>query len=185
MPIVISDYDPDWPRQFAEAAEPIRAALGDTALAIDHIGSTSVPGLAAKDIIDIQVTVAELVPSIADPLVAAGYSIHEFQHDHMPPGMDLEPAELAKRVLSGPAHERRVNVHIRQRGRFNQRYALLFRDYLRVNPEAAAAYERIKRVLAEWFPDDVDRYYAIKDPAVDLIMAGARFGFDRSRLRSS
>jgi GrpB-like predicted nucleotidyltransferase (UPF0157 family) len=67
-----------------------------------------------------------------------------------------------------------IHVHVRQDGRLNQRYALLFRDYLRADATAAAAYGLMKRALAEVAaPDDWDTYYAVKDPACDLIMAGA------------
>jgi GrpB-like predicted nucleotidyltransferase (UPF0157 family) len=74
-PIIIVDYDPDWPVQFVRRAQAIRDALGDTALRIDHIGSTSIPGMAAKPIIDIQVTVASFEPydDLRRAMERAGY----------------------------------------------------------------------------------------------------------------
>jgi GrpB-like predicted nucleotidyltransferase (UPF0157 family) len=64
-------------------------------------------------------------------------------------------------------------VHVRQEGRLNQRYALLFRDYLRADPGAAGAYGQLKQALAEAAGRDWDTYYSVKDPACDLIMAAA------------
>lgn len=152
----------------------MRAALGDGVLAIHHIGSTSVPGLAAKDIIDLQVT----VESVADewfvaPLRSLGWELKPYTTDHLPPGMDVMPSELQKRVF-GCVTPRRANLHVRAEGRFNQRFAILFRDYLRGFPEAAAAYGEAKRQIARQVVDDWDAYYDIKDPVVDLIMVGAR-----------
>jgi GrpB-like predicted nucleotidyltransferase (UPF0157 family) len=106
-----------------------RRCLGPRALRIDHIGSTSVPGLAAKDVIDIQVTVANLAD--ADPLTVAGFRAQPFLEDHRPPGVKGDPREWQKRFFNFPEGERRGNVHVRVEGRENQRYALLFRDYLR------------------------------------------------------
>jgi GrpB-like predicted nucleotidyltransferase (UPF0157 family) len=66
-----------------------------------------------------------------------------------------------------------IHLHVREQGRLNQRYPLLFRDYLRADPIAAGAYGLLKRALAEVVADDWDTYYAVKDPACDLILAGA------------
>jgi GrpB-like predicted nucleotidyltransferase (UPF0157 family) len=72
-----------------------------------------------------------------------------------------------------PAGERRVHLHLREHGRFNQRYALLFRDYLRAAPPARAAYERLKYRAAALFPEDIDGYLALKDPALRLVYEAA------------
>jgi len=174
--IEIVDHRGSWPAEFATIAARLREALGERALRIDHIGSTSVPGLAAKDVIDIQVTVAALEDETLRPLLeAAGFRwLDDLRHDHLPPGLDLDPAELEKRMVVAGSGERRVNVHLRVEGRFNHRYALLFRDYLRAHPEAAAALAEVKRALAEHFPEDADAYYAVKDPVNDVILAAAR-----------
>jgi len=68
---------------------------------------------------------------------------------------------------------RRVNLHVRLQGRSNQRYALLFRDYLRAHPRAAAAYGQAKTALAHYHADDIEAYYGVKDPVCDIIIAGA------------
>lgn len=174
-PIEIVPYSSRWPEEFREIGAAIRDAMGERALRIDHIGSTSVPGLAAKDVIDIQLTVEELdAPSIAAALATVGYSPHEgIVHDHVPPGMDDDPGEWRKLYFAPPTGQRRTHLHVRQQGRANQRYALLFRDYLRANPPAATTYRLIKEELACLHPHDADAYYAIKDPVCDLIIQAA------------
>lgn len=142
-------------------------------MAIHHIGSTSVPGLSAKDVIDVQMTVADLDAPIRGPLEAIGYwKVDRVVVDHCPPGMTLEPSELDKRLYGYSS--RRIHLHIRQTGRFNQRYPLLCRDYLRSHPLAAEAYGEIKRQLARYFPENQEAYYDIKDPVFDVLMEGAR-----------
>ncbi len=174
--IEIVPYDDGWPAEFREIGGAIRAAMGALALRVDHIGSTSVPGLAAKDVIDIQVTVRELdAPAIAAALAPLGYTLHEtIDRDHVPPGSEGQPAgEWRKLLFNAPAEQRRTHLHIRQAGRANQRYALLFRDYLRASPAAAEAYRRVKEALARLHPDDQAAYYDVKDPVCDLIMDAA------------
>lgn len=169
--IVIVPYKPSWPSEYAGIAARIGAAAGDAIVAIHHIGSTSVPGLAAKDIIDVQVTVASIAAADRLKLEAAGFSPTANNRDHSPPGVTLAPEQLEKRMVKLEA--RPAHIHIRVAGRFNQRYPLLCRDYLRSHRNAAEAYATIKRELARLFPQDADSYYAIKDPVFDVLMAGA------------
>ncbi len=174
--IEIMPYNPRWPQEFRAIATTLREALGGLALRIDHIGSTSVPGLAAKDVIDLQVTVAALdAEALSQALTPLGYTLYgPADHDHLPPGHeDDAPEEWNKLFFRAPEGQRRTNTHIRQAGRANQRYALLFRDYLRADPLACGGYERVKQALAHLHPDDVDAYYDVKDPVCDIIMAGA------------
>lgn len=174
MLIEIVPHNPAWTSDFERAAVVLREVLGPVAVAIHHIGSTSIPGLAAKDVIDIQITVLDLSSEISDSLVEAGYHfLSHLPEDHAPPGVDMPRDQLHKYVFTQRDSERRLNIHVRVEGAFNQRYAVLFRDYMRSQPAAAEAYGQIKQTLAEWFPEDIDRYYAIKDPAIDMLMAGA------------
>jgi GrpB-like predicted nucleotidyltransferase (UPF0157 family) len=166
--ILIEPYSERWPSQFRELAGRIRAALGDRALRIDHIGSTAVPGLAAKPVIDVQVTVRDL--GDADPLLGAGFEEKDGFRDHRPPGAEGPDADWRKRFFNPSAD--RANVHVRVHGRANQRYALLFRDYLRAHPDSAKAYEELKRGLARYMPD-IGAYTDVKDPACDLIAIAA------------
>ena len=92
----------------------------------------------------------------------------------------VDKADRRLNAVVSAGTERSANLHIRARDRFNQRYPLLCRDYLRAHPDAAAAYAEIKRQLARRFADDADAYYDIKDPVFDVIMAGAREWAERT-----
>ena len=142
---------------------------------IDHIGSTSVPRLPAKDIIDVQVTVDALdMEELRPRFLEAGYTHRSDIHlyDHKPPGVQGPDEDWAKLLFTPSPGQRAAHVHLRLSGRPNQRYALLFRDYLRTHATAAAAYAELKRRLAEL---GIDRFvYAdTKDPACDLIIVAA------------
>ena len=140
---------------------------------IDHIGSTAVPGLAAKDIIDAQVSVAhepDLEPA-GRALAEAGWILSPvIGTDHDVPGLPPAPRKV---FLNEPAGSRRVNVHVRVLGSPNQRYPLLVRGYLRAHPNSAQAYATLKGDLARMFPDDAGRYADTKDAASDLIYFAA------------
>jgi GrpB-like predicted nucleotidyltransferase (UPF0157 family) len=163
--ILIEPYSERWPADFRRVAERIRAAMGERAVRIDHVGSTAVPGLAAKPVIDVQVTVRDLAD--AQPLLDGGFEEKVGLRDHRPPDADGPDADWQKRFFK-PATGR-ANVHVRVTGRPNQRYPLLFRDYLRAHPDAAKAYEELKRGLARHLPD-TGTYADVKDPACDLIV---------------
>ena len=142
---------------------------------VDHIGSTAVPGLAAKDVIDMQITVQSLTPSVDRALQALGYTRHlDIAADHIPPGTEGSPEDWQKWYFRPPATQRRSNLHVRVMGRPNQRYPLLFRDYLRTHSAARDAYALIKQHLARLHPDDADAYYDVKDPVCDLIWIAAK-----------
>jgi GrpB-like predicted nucleotidyltransferase (UPF0157 family) len=172
--IEIVPYDEDWPREFAEIAGPLRVALGEVALRIDHIGSTSVPELAAKDVIDMQVTVRDFDVPLEALLSSLGYIRRlDINGDHLPPLVSGPASEWEKRYFQPPEDQRPSHLHVRAHERANQRYALLFRDYLRTHPVAAGAYAEIKHALARYHPEDWDAYYDIKDPVCDVIWSAA------------
>jgi len=176
MTITIVSYDARWPQAFVEVAQPLRDVLGDLAVRIDHIGSTSVPGLAAKDIIDVQITVQDF--TCTDQLITAlgelGYNFaSDITQDHLPPLYQGRASDWEKRYFRPPATMRAMHLHVRAVGRPNQRYPLLFRDYLRTHPVSAEAYALIKLHLARVHPDDAYFYYDIKDPLCDIIIDAA------------
>ncbi len=175
--ITIVPYDPRWPGEFRAIAAPLRVALGAWAARIDHIGSTAVPGLAAKDKIDIQVTLGDFadVDASVAALSAIGYQPwgEPIMRDHRPPGATGPEADWEKRIVVSPPDARPTNIHLRAAGRPNQRYPLIFRDYLRAHPVAVGAYDEIKRQLARYHPDDHEFYYDIKDPVCDIIITAA------------
>jgi GrpB-like predicted nucleotidyltransferase (UPF0157 family) len=154
QPIEVAAYDPAWPVRFGELGRELRAGLGAVALRIDHIGSTSVPGLAAKPIIDIQVSVADFEPLAAYrlPLEQLGYVYR------------ADNPERTKRYLREPPGRRRTHLHVRRAGRFSEQWALLFRDYLRAHAEVAAEYAAVKQRLALQFRDDRRAYVDAKEP---------------------
>lgn len=171
--VEIIPYQERWPSEFQAIASTLRRGLGDLAIRIDHIGSTSVPGLAAKDVIDIQVTVAALDERVISAMTALSYSQYPgIAGDHRPPNFEGPESDWQKLYFRPPAGQRRTNTHVRAQGRANQRYALLFRDYLRAHPATANAYAELKRRLAEHLADP-DTYPDVKDPAVDLIYFAA------------
>jgi GrpB-like predicted nucleotidyltransferase (UPF0157 family) len=173
--VVVEDYRPHWAAEFTCLAGRIRALVGSAAIRIDHIGSTAVPGLGAKDVIDLQITVGDLdhVDAVANPLRAAGFRQDEVFGSDVFRGKDATDLELRKVFLREPEGERRAHIHVREIGRFNQRYALLFRDYLRAAEDARAAYEQLKREAARIFPDSIDGYLQLKDPVFHILYAAA------------
>ncbi len=174
--ITIVAYDTSWPEAFIAVAQPLRTALGELALRIDHIGSTSVPGLAAKDVIDVQVTLKDFscTPQLVSALGSLGYTlIPHITSDHLPPPYQRPETDWEKLMFRPPANQRPTHLHVRALGRPNQRYPLLFRDYLRAHPVASAAYAQIKTSLSQRHPDDVDFYYDIKDPLCDIVIDAA------------
>jgi GrpB-like predicted nucleotidyltransferase (UPF0157 family) len=173
--VTISEPDPRWPEEFDSIAERLRQAAGAGAVRIDHIGSTSVPRLPAKDVIDVQVTVAHedgLEPVAAAIAAREWRRVDRIRCDHHVAGLSSAAEEWRKAFFIEPVGERRANVHVRVQGHANQRYALLFRDYLRAHPDAARAYARVKEGLAVLAPD-TGSYADAKDPACDLIYLAA------------
>jgi GrpB-like predicted nucleotidyltransferase (UPF0157 family) len=162
------DYDPRWPAAFEAEALRIRQALGAVARRIEHNGSTAVPGLAAKPVIDIQVSVAELQPIDAyrQPLVAIGYT-------HMPHPDDAFCPFLHRPAAWPHTH----HIHVVRIGGPDEQRTLAFRDYLRDHREAAREYEALKRHLAGQFAaDDADareRYAEAKSAFIERAIAQA------------
>jgi GrpB-like predicted nucleotidyltransferase (UPF0157 family) len=171
--IEIIPYQERWLSEFQAIATVLRQGLGGLALRIDHIGSTSVPGLPAKDIIDLQITVAALDDKIIQVMTGLGYIRPEgVWRDHRTPHFAGPETDWEKLYFFPPPGQRRTNTHVRVAGRANQRYPLLFRDYLRAHPATAEAYAELKRRLAQHLADP-QTYPDVKDPAVDLIYLAA------------
>ncbi len=162
-PILIVDYDPEWPARFEREAVRIRAVLGDRALQIDHIGSTAVPGLAAKPIIDILLVVADsadeqtYLPDLAD----AGYALRI-----------REPDWHEHRMFKGPDTD--VNLHVFSAGCPEIDRHLIFRDWLRGNEADRELYARTKRELAKRDWQYTQNYADAKTDVIAEILARAR-----------
>ena len=172
---VIVEYQPRWGDEFAEIRRRLADSFGDLASHIEHIGSTSVPGLAAKDVIDVQVSVSSLEPEapILEAVAVAGMTdAVPDAWDHVPPGRVGEPDRWLKLFASPPRGERPANVHVRVAGSPNERFALLFRDFMRANDDARDAWGLFKIELAKIAPT-VQDYVEVKDPATDVVMVVA------------
>jgi dephospho-CoA kinase len=154
---IIVPYDPAWPNCAAALIATLRERLGALALRVDHIGSTAVPGMAAKDVLDLQVSVADLktaARAFDAALHTDGFRRLPYERDHVPAGRGDESALWAKRMWSRREHpDGDVNLHVRLAGSPNQRLALLFRDWLRAHPIAVPAYAAFKVALAHAVTD--------------------------------
>ena len=160
--IVIADYDATWPAQFEHEAAAVRRVLGRRAFRIAHVGSTSVPGLAAKPVIDILVVVADSSdePSYVPLLEAAGYVLRI-----------REPEWYEHRMLNGPRTA--VNVHVFSSACPEIDRMLTFRDRLRHNEDDRELYAQLKRDLSQQQWESVDDYAKAKHAAVTRILANA------------
>ncbi|MFC4448656.1 GrpB family protein [Halorussus aquaticus] len=163
--IEIVDYDPAWPVRFEREADRMAEILGDRVVSIEHIGSTAVPGLAAKPIVDIVPVVADVDDGevCARRLAEAGY-----YRSHKDRGDDW--IELGREADDG----QEFNVHIRPRDSERLRRNLLLRDYLRDHPDAHEEYARVKREAAAKHPEDPDAYTRAKSAVIESILGRAR-----------
>ncbi|MFH5877683.1 dephospho-CoA kinase [Arthrobacter sp. NA-172] len=164
---VLSTADPSWPLQAERLLGRIRAATPEV-LGADHIGSTSVNGMPAKDIIDLQVAVSSLEAAdrMAPALAAAGFPLRESSARDTPKPPHLDPSAWQKRFHCNADPGRPANVHIRVLGSPGWRYALLFRDWLRANPDAVKMYTDMKQELAAAHAGDLRTlgYAEAKEP---------------------
>ena len=163
-PIVLVDYDPAWPDLYAREEARIRGALGDRVLRIEHTGSTSVPGLAAKPIIDITMLVADVTdePAYVPDLEAAGYVLRIREN---------EPDWYDHRVFKGP--DTNVNLHVFSEGCVELERMVGFRDWLRTHDDDRELYERTKRDLVTRDWQYVQHYADAKTEVVEEIAARA------------
>jgi GrpB-like predicted nucleotidyltransferase (UPF0157 family) len=153
----IVDYDPAWPEEAERELARVAEALGETVVRLDHVGSTSVPGLAAKPIVDLQVSVAALQPQAAyvEPLEAIGYLFVPFA------------TSPEYHFFGKPAERPRTHhLHVCLAGSHEELRHLAVRDYLRADREEAARYEAVKRESARLHPEDRVAYMEGKDAFV-------------------
>lgn len=160
--VVLVEYDPVWPMLFARESERIVSAIGENGLAIEHVGSTSVPGLSAKPIIDILLVVANSADesSYAPALEAAGYTL----------GI-REPEWHEHRMFKGP--DTNINLHVFSQGDDEIERMLVFRNWLRENSNDRDFYLATKRELAQQTWKYVQNYADAKSKVVESIIARA------------
>ena len=159
--VVVLPYDAAWAQDFAAIRAEIEDALGDLALRIEHVGSTSVPGLSAKPIIDIDIVVRDgsALGAVISGLEAIGY-----RHEG-----DLGIAGREAFRYEGKEPLPRHHLYACPQDSPELKRHLAFRDYLRSQPEAVRAYSRVKEEGAALYPDDIEKYIAYKSPFIERI----------------
>jgi GrpB-like predicted nucleotidyltransferase (UPF0157 family) len=160
--IHLAPYDPHWPSEFARLADGIRRALGEKALILEHVGSTSVPGLSAKPVIDIVLAVADSADesSYVPPLEGEGFVLRI-----------REPDWFEHRLFKAPHTD--GNLHVFSAGCEEIGHMLAFRDWLRMHEEERSRYEKTKRALAARTWKHVQDYADAKSGIVQEILARA------------
>jgi GrpB-like predicted nucleotidyltransferase (UPF0157 family) len=151
--VVVKAYDPDWPRMFERIHAHVWPAVQHAAMSLEHVGSTSVPGLSAKPVIDACIVVASRrdIPHVVKALAKIGY-VHRGD-------LGVPDREAFKTATTEfPRHR----LYASHRGSLSLRNHLGFRDYLRDHPDSALEYGKLKESLATQFPDDIDSYIAGK-----------------------
>ena len=157
--VVVMPYNERWKTDFEEIKQELEFVLGDLAIAVEHVGSTSVPGLSAKPIIDIDVVIKDdtFFDAVVQKLSTIGYR-HEgdlgiagreaFDYDHKP-------------------HLQKHHLYVCSEGSEELRRHLIFREFLRHNPKAKARYALVKEKAAQLFPYDIDKYMAYKSDCIE------------------
>ncbi|RXT03938.1 GrpB family protein [Ammoniphilus sp. CFH 90114] len=156
----ISTYDPEWKVLFVDIASKLRTSLGDLAIRIDHVGSTSVVDLDAKPVIDIQISIENYddISTYKPKIEQVGFVLRE------------ENPDKTKKYFREAPGTRRTHIHVRQAGSFSEQITLLFRDYLRVHPGDCLRYAQEKHRLMALYKNERPKYVEGKGPIVwDII----------------
>ena len=156
--VVVLPYDEAWADRFAEIKTEIEAALGELVFRIEHVGSTAVPGLSAKPIIDLDVVIRD---SSAFHAAAAALEAIGYQHEG-----DLGIAGREAFRYDGKDHLQKHHLYVCAQGSAELKRHLAFRDYLRTHPEAVREYSRVKEEGAALYPYDIDGYIEHKTPFI-------------------
>lgn len=161
--VVVMPYDVKWKQAFTNIKSELEAVLGDLALRIEHVGSTSVEGLSAKPVIDIDVVIKDT--SILEPVISALAKIgYRHEGDLGIPGREAFKYE-------GKEHLMKHHLYVCVEDSSELKRHLAFRDYLRSHPEAADEYSRVKVEGALLYPYDIDKYIEHKSPFIENIYA--------------
>lgn len=159
--VVVEAYDERWQRDFADIRDELQDVLGELALSIEHVGSTSVQGLSAKPIIDIDVVIQDY--STFDAVVAR---LRQIGYEHEG---DLGIAGREAFRYEGKDHLQTHHLYVCPKESPELRRHLAFRDYLRTHPKAVREYGRIKEEAAALYPHDIERYIAYKSPFIERV----------------
>ncbi len=156
--VVVENYNPEWKNEFIKIRNEIADALGTLAISIEHVGSTSVEGLAAKPVIDIDVITENtaVLNDVISALSGIGYT-HEGD-------LGVKGREAFK--YTGKDHLMKHHLYVCSKDSEELNRHLKFRDYLRAHPEAVEEYGNIKKKAAELYPEDIDSYIEYKSPVI-------------------
>ena len=157
--VVVVPYDETWTSAFEDIRKEIESAVGDLIIGIEHVGSTSVEGMSAKPIIDIDIVIKDhsIFDAVVNGLNSIGY-IHEGN-------LGIKDREAFK-YLDKP-HLQRHHLYVCTQQSEELFRHITFRDFLRSNPEAAKRYRAVKEKAAQLFPDDIDKYIEYKSPCIE------------------
>ena len=157
--VIVLPYDAAWESAFEAIRAEIQTALGDLMLGIEHVGSTSVEGMSAKPCIDIDVVIRDysVFDAVVQKLNAIGY-IHEG-------GLGIKDREAFK--YADKPHLMTHHLYVCPRDSEELHRHIVFRDFLRQNPEAVKKYSRVKETAAQLFPDSIDQYIEYKSPCIE------------------
>ena len=161
--VIVVPYDKGWKCDFEKIKAELEAALGELALGIEHVGSTSVEGMSAKPIIDIDVVVRDygVFDAVVSALASVGY-IHEG---------DLGIKGREAFAYTGKSHLQKHHLYVCPKDSEELRRHITFRDYLRTHPEAVRKYSAVKETAARLFPEDIDGYMAYKAECIEQLYA--------------
>lgn len=159
--VVVEPYDPVWKKAFDDISAELKDALGELALSIEHVGSTSVSGLSAKPVIDIDVVISDRskLEAVVSALAKIGY-----RHEG-----DLGIAGREAFKYDGKEHLMKHHLYVCTQDCAELKRHLAFRDFLRAHPEAVAEYSRVKEEGAALYPYDIDSYIEHKSPFIERI----------------
>lgn len=159
--VVVEPYNEEWKSDFIAIRDELDAVLKDIVLKIEHVGSTSVEGLSAKPVVDIDVVIKDttVLPDVISALQTIGY-FHE--GDLGIPGREAFKYE-------GKEHLRKHHLYVCSQDSEELKRHITFRDYLRSNPDAVEEYSKIKEEAANFYPWDIDKYIEHKSPVIEMI----------------
>lgn len=159
--VIVLPYDASWKTAFNDIRRELEAALGDLAVSIEHVGSTSVEGLSAKPIIDIDVVIRDysVFDAVVRKLASVGY-IHEGD-------LGIKDREAFK--YTHKPHLQKHHLYVCPQDSAELRRHITFRDFLRSNPDAVQEYSAVKETAARLYPEDIDGYIAYKSPCIERL----------------
>lgn len=159
--VIVLPYDASWKTAFNDIRRELEAALGDLAVSIEHVGSTSVEGLSAKPIIDIDVVIRDysVFDAVVRKLASAGY-VHEGD-------LGIKDREAFK--YTHKPHLQKHHLYVCPQDSAELRRHITFRDFLRSNPDAVQEYSAVKETAARLYPEDIDGYIAYKSPCIERL----------------